>query len=345
MKKKALITGITGQDGSYLAELLLDKGYEVYGINRRSSSFNTRRIDHIFDKIKLFYGDLLDGTSLSEIVKKVHPDEVYHLGAQSHVKVSFEVPEYTCNTDALGTLRLLEAVRTYAPEAKLYNAASSEMYGSTPPPQDENTPFDPQSPYACAKVFSYNLVRNYRKAYGLFLTNGILFNHESPKRGETFVTRKITKAAARIRYGLQERLSLGNMEARRDWGHAKDYVNGMWLMLQHDEPDDFVLSMNESHSVKDFAEEAFSFVDLDYRDYVDIDPRYFRPSEVDALHGDSSKARDVLGWSPDYSFTQLVVDMMTHDLIDAWDEKELRKIQTRKDKMRSKYARPNRHSK
>jgi len=332
MEKKALITGITGQDGSYLAEFLLDRDYEVHGIIRRSSHFNTQRIDHIFDRLHLYHGDLSDGLSLSEVIKGVQPDEIYHLGAQSHVKVSFEIPEYTANIDALGTLRLLEAVRHHAPKAKVYNAASSEMFGSSPPPQNEETILNPQSPYACAKVFSYNLMRNYRTAYNMFLSNGILFNHESPRRGETFVTRKITRAASRISYRLQDKLFLGNMDSKRDWGHAKDYVYGMWLMLQHDEPDDFVLSMNESYSVRQFAEEAFSYIDKDYRDYIEIDPKYFRPSEVDALHGDSSKARKVLGWYPSFTFQSLVHDMMQNDLKIAWEEREMKKVALRRER-------------
>jgi len=327
--KKALITGITGQDGSLLARLLLSKGFEVHGIIRRSSTFNTTRIDDIFDQLQLYHGDLSDGGMIDSIVKKVQPDFVYHLGAQSHVKVSFEMPEYTADIDALGTLRLLEAIREHCPGARFYNAASSEMYGQTPPPQNEETPFDPQSPYACAKVFSYQMTRLYRRAYDLFAANGILMNHESEYRGETFVTRKITRAVARIHQGLQDELRLGNLEARRDWGYAGDYVKAMYLMLDHDEPDDFVIATGKSYSVKDFVQRAFAWADItDWEEYVVIDPKYFRPAEVDYLHGDYSKAKRVLGWEPETDIDALVDIMMTHDLRLAKQERILVDAQT-----------------
>ncbi|MEW6447677.1 MAG: GDP-mannose 4,6-dehydratase [Bacillota bacterium] len=334
-KRKALITGITGQDGAYLTELLLGKGYEVHGVIRRSSTFNTDRIDHLYRdphdaaaKVFLHYGDLTDGASLRKILEKVGPDEVYNLGAQSHVKVSFEVPEYTVDVVALGTLRLLEAVREYrertGKQVKFYQASSSEMFGAAPPPQNEKTPFYPRSPYACAKVYAYWQVVNYREAYGLFACNGILFNHESPRRGETFVTRKITRAATRIKLGLQDKLYLGNLDAKRDWGYAGDYVEAMWLMLQQDEPDDYVVATGESRSVRDFLGEAFGLLGLDWREYVEIDPRYFRPTEVEFLLGDAAKARQKLGWQPRVSFKELVKMMVDHDMELARQEKTLK---------------------
>ena len=324
--KRALITGITGQDGSYLAEFLLDKGYEVHGIIRRSSSFNTGRIDHLFRdphdveaKVSLHYGDLADGASLRRVIERVQPEELYHLGAQSHVKVSFEQPEYTVDTIAMGTLRLLEAVRAYqestSRRVKYYQASSSEMFGNAQEvPQTEKTPFYPRSPYAAAKVYAYWQTKNSREGYGLFATNGILFNHESPRRGETFVTRKITRAATRIKLGLQEKLYLGNLEAKRDWGFAGDYVEAMWVMLQQDEPDDYVIATGEVHSVREFLERAFQRLSLEWRQHVEIDPRYFRPTETDSLVGDASKARQRLGWQPRVSFEQLVDIMVDHDL-------------------------------
>ncbi|UCE50454.1 MAG: GDP-mannose 4,6-dehydratase [Phycisphaerales bacterium] len=326
--KKALITGITGQDGSYLAELLLDKGYQVWGVIRRSSSFHTGRIDHLYrdlhehPRLRLAYGDLTDGNNLSKIINDIKPDEVYNLGAQSHVRVSFDMPIYTVNTDALGTLRLLEAARTAEKPAKFYQASSSEMYGKVvEKPQTEETPFYPRSPYGCAKVYSFWQTVNYREAYGLFACNGILFNHESPRRGETFVTRKITRAATRIKLGLQEKLYLGNLDAKRDWGFAGDYVEAMWLMLQQNRPDDFVVATGETHSVREFVDEVFGYLDLDWQKYVEIDPRYFRPSEVDYLEGDASKARKVLKWEPKVAFKELAKMMTDADMKIAEREK------------------------
>jgi GDPmannose 4,6-dehydratase len=319
--KKALITGITGQDGSYLAELLLAKGYEVHGMVRRSSSFNTDRIDHIYEdphtpdrRLFLHFADLNDASSINILLKKVRPDEIYNLGAQSHVKVSFDVPEYTAEVTGVGTLRLLEAVREMGLEARIYQASSSEMFGASPPPQNEKTPFHPRSPYGAAKVYSYWIGVNYREAYGMHVSNGILFNHESPRRGETFVTRKVTRAAARIKLGLQKKLYLGNLEARRDWGFAKDYVEAMWLMLQEPQGDDFVIATGESHSVRELCEEAFGFVGLDYREFVDIDPKYYRPTEVDYLLGDPSKAQQKLGWTIRTRFKDLIRLMMESDV-------------------------------
>ncbi len=318
--KKALITGITGQDGSYLTELLLGKGYEVWGIIRRSSSFNTGRIDHLYKdphdqpKLKLAYGDLTDGSNLASLINEIEPDEVYNLGAQSHVKVSFEMPIYTVNSDALGTLRLLEAVRHMKRPPRFYQASSSEMYGKVvETPQTEKTPFYPRSPYACAKVYSFWQTVNYREAYGLFACNGILFNHESPRRGETFVTRKITRAATRIKEGLQDKVFLGNLDARRDWGFAGDYVEAMWRMLQQDEPGDYVVATGQNHSVREFCSLAFGRLGLDWERYVEVDPRYFRPSEVDLLLGDASKAHAVLGWRPQVTFEGLVGMMVDAD--------------------------------
>jgi GDPmannose 4,6-dehydratase len=319
--KTALITGITGQDGSYLAEFLLEKGYTVYGIIRRSSSFNTGRINHIYKdphdpnaEMRLVYGDLNDGSSLNRIIRTTQPDEIYHLGAQSHVRVSFDVPEYTGEITGLGTVRLLDAIRETGVKTKFYQASSSEMYGNMPGPLNETTPFQPRSPYAAAKVYAYWITVNYREGYGLFATNGILFNHESPRRGETFVSRKITKAAARIKLGRQDKLFLGNLDAKRDWGYARDYVEAMWLMLQQDEPDDYVIATGETHSVREFLDEAFGCLDLDWKKYVEIDPRYFRPTEVDILLGDASKAKRVLGWKPRVHFRDLVKLMVDADL-------------------------------
>jgi len=326
--KKALITGITGQDGSYLAELLLEKGYQLWGIMRRSSSFHTGRIDHLYKdphehpRLRLVYGDLTDGGNLSTIINEVQPDEVYNLGAQSHVRVSFDMPVYTADADALGTLRLLEAIRSSNKPAKFYQASSSEMYGKVvETPQTEKTPFYPRSPYGCAKAYSFWQTVNYREAYGLFTCNGILFNHESPRRGETFVTRKITRAATRIKLGLQDKLFLGNLDAKRDWGFAGDYVEAMWLMLQQDKPDDYVVATNESHSVREFVEEVFGYLDLDWQKYVEIDHRYFRPSEVDCLQGDASKAKKVLKWESKVTFKELVKMMTDADMKIAENEK------------------------
>ena len=313
MKRKAFITGITGQDGSYLAEILLEKGYEVFGMVRRSSSFNTARIDHIFGDIELVFGDLSDGSVLNQLMRTIRPDEVYNLGAQSHVRVSFDIPEYTADTDAMGTLRLLDAIREEGVQARFYQASSSEMFGKAREiPQTEETPFHPRSPYGVSKVFSYWITRNYREAYGMFAVNGILFNHESPRRGPTFVTRKITRAVGAILRGEQSELRLGNLEAKRDWGYAKEYMEGAWQMLQVDEPDDFVLATGETHSVAEFLAEAFGHADLDWRDYVQIDERYYRPAEVDVLIGDYSKAKEKLGWEPKVRFKELV-----HMMVDA----------------------------
>ena len=319
--KRALITGITGQDGSYLAEFLIQKGYEVHGIKRRSSSFNTDRVNHLYEDqhelstpLVLHYGDLTDGSSLTRLLTQIQPDEIYNLGAQSHVRVSFDVPEYTADSVAMGTLRLLEAIHQTGLQARFYQASSSEMFGSTPPPQSEQTVFHPRSPYACGKVFAHQLTVNYRESYDLHASCGILFNHESPRRGETFVTRKITRAAARIKLGLQDRLYLGNLDARRDWGFAGDYVRAMWMMLQQNKADDYVIGTGESHSVREFVELTFSYLDLDWRNHVAIDPRYFRPAEVDFLHADPSKARTILGWEPQVSFEELVVMMIEADL-------------------------------
>jgi len=325
---KALITGITGQDGSYLAEMLLQKGYQVWGIVRRSSSFHTGRIDHLYkdphedSRLRLIYGDLTDGGSLATIVSEIQPDEVYNLGAQSHVRVSFDTPIYTVNTDALGTLRLLEAVRQMKRPARFYQASSSEMYGKVVEiPQTEKTPFYPRSPYGCAKVYSFWQTLNYREAYGLFACNGVLFNHESPRRGETFVTRKITRAATRIKLHLQDKLYLGNLDAKRDWGFAGDYVEAMWLVLNHDEPDDYVIASGENHSVREFLDEVFGYLELDWHQYVETDPRYYRPTEVDVLLGDASKAKRKLGWEPKVGFKELAQMMTDADMMLAEREK------------------------
>jgi GDPmannose 4,6-dehydratase len=337
--RKALITGITGQDGSYLAEFLLKKGYTVYGVIRRSSSFNTDRIDHIFQdphqdskSLILLYGDLADSSVVSQAIRDVQPDEVYNLGAQSHVRVSFDVPEYTANVGALGTLRMLEAIRKDSPETRFYQASSSEMYGKVrETPQTEATPFNPQSPYACAKAFGYWITNNYREAYGLYACNGILFNHESPRRGGTFLTRKTTRAIANMKAGREDRLFLGNLEARRDWGYAPEYVRAMWLMLQQGEPEDYVVATGEIHSVREFVEEAFRHAGMELawegegldekgiekatgNVRIEIDPHYFRPSEVDALIGDASKAREKLGWAPEVTFSELVRRMVDADI-------------------------------
>lgn len=348
--RRALITGITGQDGAYLAEFLLARGYEVHGIKRRSSSFNTARIDHLYvdphvpgARLKLHYGDLTDATNLIRIVQEVQPDEIYNLAAQSHVKVSFETAEYTANADGLGTLRLLEAIRILGLDKKtrFYQASTSELFGASPPPQNEETPFRPQSPYATAKLYAFWITRNYREGYGIFAANGILFNHESPLRGETFVTRKVTRAVAAIALGLQDRLWIGNLDAKRDWGHARDYVEGMWRILQHEEPDDWVLATGESHSVREFVERAFAEIGVELvwkgrgveekgidrktgRVLVEVDPRYFRPLEVHHLRGDPTKARTRLGWRHRTSFAELVAEMVRADLATIWREAEAR---------------------
>jgi GDPmannose 4,6-dehydratase len=322
--KRALITGITGQDGSYLAELLLSKPeYEVHGLVRRSSSLNRQRIDHLLsrnhsveERFRLYYADLADASSLAMVVQQVRPDEVYNLGAQSHVRVSFDQPEYTADVVGLGALRVLEAVRQLNEQkpVKFYQASSSEMFGSAPPPQGPATPFHPRSPYACAKLYAHWQTINYREAYGLFACSGILFNHESPRRGESFVTRKVTLGAARIKEGLQKKLVMGNLEASRDWGFAGDYVEGMWMMLQHDKPDDYIVATGQTHSVRELLETAFSALDLDYHDFVEFDPRYTRPSEVEVLQGDATKAREVLGWRPKVDFHGLIKMMIESDL-------------------------------
>jgi GDPmannose 4,6-dehydratase len=305
-QKKALITGITGQDGSYLSELLLEKGYEVHGIVRRSSSINTARIDHIFNRLHLHFGDLSDGSSLGHLLSSVKPDEVYNLGAQSHVRVSFECPEYTADIDAMGTLRLLEAVKAHCPEARYYQASTSELFGKVlENPQNEITPFYPRSPYGIAKLFSHWYTVNAREQ-GMFACNGILFNHESPRRGETFVTHKITKAAARISVGLQKALSLGNLDAKRDWGHAQDYVKAMWLMLQQPKPDDYVVATGYTHTIRELLEVAFEAVNLKWEHYITVDPKYYRPTEVDILQGDATKARTILGWKPTWTFRTMI---------------------------------------
>lgn len=320
--KKALITGITGQDGSYLTELLLSKHYEVHGLIRRASTFNTYRLDHIYDdphhgngkSLQLHYGDITDTSSLTNLIYSLQPDEIYNMAAQSHVRVSFEIPEYTGDVTALGALRLLEAIRNSGIQARFYQASSSEMFGAAKPPQNEDTAFEPQSPYAAAKVYAYWVTRNYREGYGMFACNGILFNHESPRRGETFVTRKITRAVAAIKAGKQQTLYLGNLDAQRDWGYAPDYVAAMWKMLQCDHADDFVIGTGEAHSVRDFLDEAFAYVNLDWRDYVQIDPRYFRPTEVDFLQANPGKAIKTLHWQPRVCFGDLVRIMVDADL-------------------------------
>lgn len=322
MAKKALITGITGQDGSYMAEFLLNKGYEVHGIIRRASTFNTGRLDAIYadphsgkSRLFLHYGDMSDASALARLVGKICPEEIYNLAAQSHVRVSFDSPEYTTDITATGAVRLLEAMRETGVKARFYQASSSEMYGKVQEtPQKETTPFYPRSPYGCAKLFSYWVTVNYRESYGMHASNGILFNHESPRRGETFVTRKITRAVAHIEVGLQDKLYLGNLDAKRDWGHAREYVQAMWLMLQQDEPDDYVIATGETHSIREFLDLAFGHVGLDWQKYVEIDPRYYRPAEVDVLIGDYSKAKKKLGWEPKMRFKELVIDMVEADI-------------------------------
>jgi GDPmannose 4,6-dehydratase len=321
--KKALIAGVTGQDGSYLAELLLKKGYQVHGIKRRSSSFNTGRVDGIYHDFHdaganffLHFADLADASSLTRLLYDVQPDEIYNLAAQSHVRVSFDIPEYTADVTAVGALRMLEAMRQTGVKARFYQASSSEMFGSAPPPQNENTVFHPRSPYACAKLFGHNITVNYRESYGLFAASGILFNHESPRRGETFVTRKIARAAAHIKFGLQKKLYMGNLDAKRDWGYAPEFVDAMWRMLQQDSPDDFAIGTGEMRTVREFIEHAFERAGLDWKEYVEIDPRYFRPAEVDALQADPSKARRVLGWEPKVTFRELVRIMVDAELDD-----------------------------
>ena len=319
--KKALITGITGQDGSHLADLLIEKGYEIHGVIRRASTFNTHRIDHLYKdphepdaRMRLHYGDLTDGSQISRAIATIQPDEIYNLGAQSHVGVSFQQPEYTGNVDGLGVLRLLEAIRDAEVDVRLYQAGTSEMFGDSPPPQNETTAFRPRSPYAAAKVYAHWLVANYREAYGIYATNGILFNHEGERRGETFLTRKVTRALARIVAGKQRHVFLGNLDAKRDWGYAKDYVRAMWLMLQKDEPDDYVIGTGESHTVREFCETAFSAVGLASEPFIKIDPTYFRPTEVEHLRADASKANRELGWKSETSFDELVTLMIKHDL-------------------------------
>jgi len=322
--KKALITGITGQDGSYLAEFLLEKGYEVHGLKRRASSLNTSRVDHIYQdahesgtRLFIHYADLTDGSSLSRIIGDIVPDEVYNLAAMSHVRVSFEIPENTADVTGLGALRMLEAVYHAAPKCRYYQASSSEMFGSEPPPQNETTVFHPRSPYACAKLFAHSMTVNYREAYGMHASSGILFNHESPRRGETFVTRKITQAVARIKLGVQEQLYLGNLDAKRDWGYAPDYVEAMWMMLQQDEADDYVIGTGEAHTVREFVAAAFAAAGLDWKEHVSIDPRYYRPSEVDYLLADPSKAEEQLGWEANVRFDELVRIMVEADIADV----------------------------
>jgi len=320
--KKAIITGITGQDGSYLAEMLLHKGYEVHGLIRRASTFNTGRLDHLYRdphngedvKLYLHYGDLSSSDSLEKVIHDVGPDEVYHLAAQSHVRVSFDLPVYTGDVSGLGTIRILEAIRRSGIKTRFYQASTSELFGSAPAPQNEMTPFQPQSPYAAAKLYAFWVTRNYSQGYGLFACNGILFNHESPRRGETFVTRKITRAVARIKAGIQDKLYLGNLESKRDWGYAPEYVEAMWSMLQQDEPYYIVIGTGEAHTVREFVEEAFGYVDLNYKDYVEIDPRYFRPTEVNHLEADPSKAERILKWDPKVRYHDLVKIMMDADL-------------------------------
>lgn len=331
--KKALITGITGQDGSYMAEILLDKGYEVHGIMRRASTFNTARIEHIYEdphekskRFFLHYGDLSDSGNLRKILFDIQPDEIYHLGAQSHVRVSFDMAEYTSDITGLGTIRLLEAIKDFEEQSKrkirFYQASSSEMFGSSPPPQNELTPFHPRSPYGCAKVFAYHATVNYREAYGIFGVNGILFNHESERRGETFVTRKITRGVARIAAGIDKKLYLGNLDARRDWGYSPEYMEAAWMMLQQDHPEDYVIGTGESHSVRDFVEESFKYVGIDdWEKFVEIDPKYYRPTEVESLIADTTKAEKILGWKPKVTFKELVEKMMDSDIKSLGDKK------------------------
>ena len=339
--KKALITGVTGQDGSYLAELLLAKGYEVHGLIRRASSFNTERLEGIYRDpheagvhFLMHYGDLSDSGSLVNLIRDLEPDEIYHLGAQSHVKVSFDIPEYTADATGMGTIRMLEAIRASGVETRFYQASSSEMFGAAPPPQSEETPFHPRSPYGVAKVFAYWAAVNYREAYGMFATNGLLFNHESPRRGETFVTRKVTRAVARIKAGLQEKLYLGNLDAKRDWGYAPEYVEAMWMMLQHDQPLDLVIATGEAHSVREFVESAFGHAGLEWERHVEVDPNYFRPAEVDSLLGDPAKAKRVLGWEPRTSFEELARIMVDADIKLLEDEMAGRLVRRDRDRYR-----------
>ena len=313
--RRALVLGASGQDGSYLCELLLAKGYETHGTIRRSSSFNTGRIDHIFDRLQLHYSDSTDGSALGALLTKIKPDEIYSLSAQSHVRTSFDIPEYTADSIAMGTLRLLEAARAHCPEARIYNASSSEMFGSTPAPQNENSRFHPRSPYGCAKVFAHNICVNYREAYGMFISNGILFNHESPRRGETFVTRKVTRAARRIAAGQQRELLLGNLDAKRDWGYAPEYCYAMWLMMQQSKPDDFVIATGETHTIRELLTIAFERVGLSWVEHVKIDPKYYRPTEVDILQGDASKAKRILGWTPKTKFKELIELMVDSEVL------------------------------
>lgn len=335
MTKRALITGITGQDGSYLAEFLLEKGYEVHGLIRRSSTFNTERIDHIYtdphdpkSRLFLHYGDITDSGQLTHLIYNIQPDEIYHLAAQSHVRVSFDMPEFTGDVTGIGTTRMLEAIRRSGIKTRFYQASSSEMFGDSAPPQNEETPFRPRSPYGTAKVYAYWMVRNYREGYGMFAVNGILFNHESPRRGETFVTRKITRALARIKLGLQDKLFLGNLDAKRDWGYAPDFVEAMWLMLQREEPEDYVIATGEAHSVREFLQEAFGYAGMDWKKYVEMDQRYLRPLEVELLQGDSSKAKRSLNWEPKVRFKDLVKIMVDADI------KNLEEIRQCKDVIR-----------
>ena len=335
-QQRALISGISGQDGSYLVEQLLDRDYEVHGIVRRSSSFNTSRIDHLYrdpheEQVDLFlhFGDLSDSSRLVKLIYELQPDEIYHLGAQSHVRVSFDNPEYTADVTGVGTVRLLEAIRESGVQTRFYNAASSELFGSSPPPQSERTPFHPRSPYGAAKLMSYWMTVNYRESYGMFCVNGILFNHESPRRGETFVTRKITRALARIQAGLQDRLYLGNLEAKRDWGYAPEFTDAMWRMLQADAPGDYVIATGEMHSVREFLDEAAGLLDLDWQSFVELDPRYLRPTEVDLLCGDATRAREQLGWSPATSFSELVRLMVEADCEQLEDELAGRAVRRR----------------
>jgi GDPmannose 4,6-dehydratase len=337
--KTALITGVNGQDGSYLAEFLLAKGYEVHGIIRRSSSFNTQRVEHIYHDphesgvhFRMHYGDLSDSGSLINLIRELEPDEIYHLGAQSHVKVSFEVPEYTADSTGMGTIRMLEAIRASGVNTRFYQASSSEMYGAAPPPQNEETPFHPRSPYGVSKVFAFWSAVNYREAYGTFASNGILFNHESIRRGETFVTRKISRAVARIKAGMQDKLYLGNLDASRDWGYAPEYVEAMWMILQQDEPEDFVIATGDAHTVREFVELAFDRVGLDWQGHVEIDPRYFRPAEVESLCGDPAKAREKLGWKAKTSFEELVALMVDGDVALLDDELAGRTVRVDRDR-------------
>lgn len=336
--KKALVTGVTGQDGSYLAEFLLGKGYEVHGLIRRSSSFNTARLEPIYQDphesgvhFRMHYGDLSDSGSLINLIRDLQPEEIYNLGAQSHVKVSFEVPEYTADATGMGAARMLEAIRASGVDTRFYQASSSEMFGSSPPPQNEETPFHPRSPYGVAKVFAHWMTVNYRQAHELFACNGILFNHESPRRGETFVTRKITRAVARIRAGLQTTLYLGNLDSKRDWGYAPEFVEAMWMMLQQDEPDDYVIATGEAHTPKEFAQIAFDHAGLDWEEYVRVDPRYFRPTEVDYLLGDASKGKKALGWSPRVGFNELAGIMVDADIQLLEDELQGRLVRQDRD--------------